>query len=161
MAEMNLSAEEKSQMLRLSGDTVITHEVSEEFNLPDYVSEIRKLLHVRTGVLPESKYVSDQGEGTGVELGGTVTYTLIYTDDEGNLCSLPLSSTYEAKAVINGHPTTVLADTYVDGVSPRVLAPRKITLKTKMKSRIQGGRRRNKACCCRSQRFRHSLCQVG
>ena len=138
MAEMNLTTEEKSQMQRLSGDTVITHEVSEEFNLPDYVPEIRKLLHVRTGALPESRYVSDEGEGTGVELGGTVTYTLIYTDDEGNLCSLPLTSTYEARATLSGRPTAVFVDTCVDTVSPRLSAPRRITLKTKMKSRIQG-----------------------
>ncbi len=125
-------------MLVLTTDTVITHDVSEEFTLPDYVPEIRKLLHTKVGVLPESRYMSDEGEDTSLELGGTVTYLLIYTDDEGTLCSLPLTSNYETKAVIISHPTTVFIDTVADSVAPRVLAPRKITLKTRLKSRIQG-----------------------
>ena len=137
MAELNFNTEEKNQMLVLTTDTVITHDVSEEFTLPDYVPEIRKLLHTRTGVLPESKYMGDDGENTGLEFSGTVTYLLIYTDDEGQLCSLPLTSNYEAKTVLSAHPGTVLIDTSADSVSARVLAPRKITLKTRLKSRIQ------------------------
>lgn len=138
MAELNFNAEEKNQMLVLTTDTVITHDVGEEFTLPDYVPEIRRLLHTKVGVLPESKYMSDEGEDTGLELGGTVTYLLIYTDDEGTLCSLPLTGSYEVKTVISSHPTTVFIDTVADSVSPRVLAPRKIMLKTRLKSRIQG-----------------------
>lgn len=137
MAEMKFNAEEKNQMLSLTTDTVVTHEVSEEFILPDYVPEIRKLLHTKTGVLPESKYMGDEGEDTSLEIGGTVTYLLIYTDDEGQLCSLPLTSGYEAKTVVSGHPTAVFVDTHGDATSARVLAPRKIAIKTRLKSRVQ------------------------
>ena len=36
----------------LTTDTTSNLEISEEFNLPDYVPEIRKILTVKTGVLP-------------------------------------------------------------------------------------------------------------
>ena len=145
MAEMNLNTEEKNQILALTTDTVITHDVSEEFSLPDYVPEIRKLLHTKVGVLPESKYMGDEDGGTSLEFAGTVTYMLIYTNDEGEICSLPLTSSYEAKATLNGRPTTVFIDTVADGVSPRVNGPRKITLKTRLKSRLQGWQSREES----------------
>ena len=88
--------------------------------------------------LPESKYIGDNGADSGLEFGGTVTYLLVYTDDEGNLCSLPLTSNYEAEASMIGHPGTVFIDTSVDSVSPRVNAPRRLTLKSRLKSRVQG-----------------------
>ncbi|MBE6674252.1 MAG: LysM peptidoglycan-binding domain-containing protein [Ruminococcaceae bacterium] len=140
MAELRLNTEEikDNGLLRLTNDTVITHDVSEEFSLPDYVPEIRRLLNVRAQALPESKYIADSGSNSSLEIGGTVTYLLIYTDDEGNLCSIPLTSSYEAEATLVSHPTTVFIDTVVDSTSPRVNAPRKITIKSRLKSRILG-----------------------
>lgn len=140
MAELNFNNEKEqgTNLLRLTTDTVTAHEVSEEFSLPDYVPEIRKLLHTRAGVLPESKLIGDSGEGSVVDFSGTVTYLLIYTDDEGKLCSLPLTSSYEAEAPVLGNPSTVSIDTWVDTVTPRVNAPRKITIKSRLKSRVQG-----------------------
>ena len=140
MAELNLLQNENSndESMSLSTDTTITHDVNEEFSLPDYVPEIRRLLSVKAQPLPESKYVSDKGEGTGVEFGGTMTYLLIYTDDEGNLSSLPLTSNYEAEAILLSRPQTIFIDTTVDSLLPRVNAPRKITIKSRLKSRILG-----------------------
>ncbi len=140
MAEFSLKDEKEQQgeIFRLTTDTVVTHDTSEEFSLPDYVPEIRKLLYTKASVLPESKYIGDEGVGSFVEFSGTITYLLIYTDDEGNLCSLPLTSNYEAKSALINHPTTVFIDTTVDSVTPRVNAPRKVTLKSRLKSRIQG-----------------------
>ena len=58
---MENSTKDRSDMeklLKISDDTQLNHEVSEEFSLPDYVPEIRKLLVVRACALPESKYIS-------------------------------------------------------------------------------------------------------
>ena len=47
---MENSTKDRSDMeklLKISDDTQLNHEVSEEFSLPDYVPEIRKLLVVR------------------------------------------------------------------------------------------------------------------
>lgn len=122
----------------LTTDTTSSLEISEEFNLPDYVSEIRKILTVKTGVLPESKYLSDKGNGSQLDIGGTVTYLVIYTDDEGNLCSTSLTSQYETSIQLNVRPDTVFVDTTYDNTSVRVNAPRKLTVKTRLKNKITG-----------------------
>lgn len=138
MAEIsfNMGIPKKANISRVSADTVVTHDVSEEFSLPDYVPEVRRVLTTRAQVLPESKYISDSGNGCMLEFGGTVTYSVIYTDDDGKLCSTPLSSNYETQTVLNSHPETVFIDTLADNVSCRVNAPRKLTIKTRLKSRI-------------------------
>ncbi len=142
---MENSSQERKEgqiLLGISDDTTINHEVSEEFSLPDYVPEIRKLLMTRAQVLPESKYISNNTNPPTMELGGTVTYSIIYTSEGGELCALPLNSSYEAKAPIlaNG---TVFIDTSVENCQSRVTAPRKLTIKTKLKSRVLGFQENN------------------
>lgn len=134
----NMGAQKKLSLLSVATDTTVTHEISEEFNLPDYIPEVRKMLTVRAGVLPESKYLADKGDGSQLDFGGTVTYLVIYTDDEGNLCSTPLSSSYEASTQLNSHPESVIIDTVIDNTGLRVNAPRRLTVKTRLKSRILG-----------------------
>ncbi|MBO5213081.1 MAG: DUF3794 domain-containing protein [Clostridia bacterium] len=111
-------------------------EVSEDFSLPDYVPEVRRVLFAKASVLPESKFISEATSSSFVEFGGTVTYAIIYVDDEGRLCSTPLSSSFEEKASLSTHPSTVFIDTYVDNLSLRVVAPRKLSLKTRLKSKL-------------------------
>ena len=89
---------EATQLTSVACDTVVSSDVSEEFVLPDYVPEVRRVLFTRAQALPESKYIS----GDTVDFGGTVTYLIIYTDDEGRLCSVPLSSTYEGSCSVKG-----------------------------------------------------------
>lgn len=134
--KLNMGIPGKAKLSYISGDTTVSHDVSEEFSLPDYTPEVRKILAVKAQALPESKYVSDTQNGATVEFGGTVTYCIIYTDDEGKLVSTPLSSNYEARSPISQNTTNVFIDTEVDSVSCRVNAPRKLTLKSRLKSRI-------------------------
>ncbi len=134
----NMAAQKKLSLLSVPTDTVTVHEISEEFNLPDYIPEVRRVLCVKSGVLPESKYLADKGNGATLDFGGTVTYLVIYTDDEGNLCSTPLSSSYEESLQITSNPREVIIDTSVDNTALRVNAPRKLTVKARLKSRIIG-----------------------
>ena len=120
----------------LCADMQISHEVSEEFTLPDYVPEVRRVLNTRAKALPEGKFMSESGANTSLELDGTVTYSIIYTDDEGKLCSISLSSSYNTSAILSCTPQKTLIDTSIDNVSCRVNAPRKLTVKTRLKSRI-------------------------
>ena len=133
---LNSQTSKNVMLTRINSDNVITHEVSEEFSLPDYVPEVRRVLHTRASVLPEGRFISDSGANTSVEFDGTVTYNVIYTDDEGKLCSTPLSSSYEGQTVITGHPDNVFIDTGVDSVICRVTAPRRLIIKTRLKSRL-------------------------
>ncbi|MBO5313065.1 MAG: LysM peptidoglycan-binding domain-containing protein [Clostridia bacterium] len=136
--ELNLSNSQaiSNEHMTFTQDTSFTHETSEEFSLPDYIDEVRRVLCIRTGALPESKFLSDTGDNTSLEIGGTVTYLVIYTNEDGELCSLPLTSSYEAHTVLISHPSTVMIDTVIDNVSCRVNAPRRLTLKTRLKSRV-------------------------
>ncbi|MBQ8545442.1 MAG: LysM peptidoglycan-binding domain-containing protein [Clostridia bacterium] len=137
---MENSSEQRNEaqgLVTISDDTVINHEVSEEFSLPDYVPEVRRVLFTRAQVLPESKYVSDSTTPPTIELGGTVTYSIIYTNEEGKLCALPLNSAYEVKSPISSMGDSFI-DTTVESCTTRVTAPRKLTVKSKLKSRILG-----------------------
>lgn len=134
MENSNIIASEQGidKITVVNGDTQMTSEVSEEFSLPDYVPEVRRVLTVRATVLPEHKYLSDSS----LEFGGTVTYSVIYTDDMGNLCAIPLSSTYEAKAQVMPNTQMTSINTVVESTSVRVTAPRKMIAKSKLKNRI-------------------------
>ncbi|MBQ4509401.1 MAG: LysM peptidoglycan-binding domain-containing protein [Clostridia bacterium] len=134
----NLNLQGRVSYTTLVNDTVSSCEITEEFNLPDYVPEIRKMLTVKTGVLPEGKYIMDKGNASQLDFSGTVTYLVIYTDDEGNLCSTPLSSQYESSVQLNTRPDIVFIDTVADNTALRVNAPRKLTIKTRLKSKILG-----------------------
>ena len=69
MENSNIIASEQGidKITVVNGDTQMTSEVSEEFSLPDYVPEVRKVLTVRASALPEQKYLSD----TTLEFSGT------------------------------------------------------------------------------------------
>ena len=129
-------AQAKADLTSVLYDSTVTHDVSEEFTLPDYVPEVRKVLFTRAQILPESKYISDFQGGANLDFGGTVTYSVIYTDDEGKLCSTPLSSSYEASTTLKATPSNVFIDTFPDNVTTRVNAPRKLTIKSRLKSRV-------------------------
>ena len=128
--------EAKKNPLVIGTDTVVYPDSSEEFSLPDYVPEIRRVLCVSCGVVPESKYISEGKENAEVEFSGSITYSLIYTDEEGRLNALPLNSTYEAKGQIASEPRGTIIDTVADSATCRVNGPRRVTLKSRLKSRI-------------------------
>ncbi|MBQ8839710.1 MAG: LysM peptidoglycan-binding domain-containing protein [Clostridia bacterium] len=124
--------EKAISLLSVSQEAVSTIDISEEFSLPDYVPEVRRVLCVMADALPESKYL----QGNMLELGGSVTYSLIYTDDEGNLNALPLNSSYETKLALPQNAHLTLVDAQVDSTTYKVTAPRKLTLKSRLKCRV-------------------------
>lgn len=126
----------ENRSLSLILDTDVLHEASEEFSLPDYVPEVRKIIKVTAQALPEGKYLNDTGSEPRLELSGTVTYSVIYTDDEGKLCAVPLSSGYELGVNLVRVPHISNIKTSVEGVTYRAVAPRRLTIKSKLKSRV-------------------------
>ena len=138
MAEARTDTREEITVQGVSGDSFIVSEVSEEFSLPDYIPEVRRILATRSAVLPESRFIQSEGSASRLDLGGTVTYSVIYTDDEGEIRTLPLSSAYEGSGQINSQPETVLVFPTVEGVNVRVNGPRKLTIKSRVKSRVIG-----------------------
>lgn len=118
----------------LFGETVFC-DVSEEFSLPEYEPEIKKILRVTARALPAGKYVG----GGRAEFAGTVVYGIIYCGAEGEIASVSLSSDYEF-AVPMAHAErepAVYADTRADSVVCRPLGPRRLQLRAKLKSKVE------------------------
>lgn len=119
-------------------------ELSEDISLPDYQPEIKRLLRINTSVLPPTRYATADG----VEVAGNLDYFVLYVGNDDGLYCAPLSAEYRAaipwskdlpSAVYNQSPgaATVLCDTTAEGVSGRVTAPRRLNIKTRLRSRIK------------------------
>lgn len=115
-------------------------EASGDFTLTDYQSEIRRILHVVPTVLPPAKYVS----GGTTEFNGTVDYQVIYVGGDGGIYSVPLSSEYSFSIPLeNGTwlgeltDVTMLCSVTAEGVNTRVSAPRRLTIKARLRPNVR------------------------
>ena len=69
-------------------DRKIASEISNDYSLPDYMPEIRRILHIDVNVLPPAKYINV----TGAEFNGNVDYNVLYAGSDGELHTAPLSA---------------------------------------------------------------------
>ena len=70
-------------------DTGTAAEVAEDFTLPDYRPEIRRIAGIRGEAAIDGKYLA----GDELEADGSVTYAVIYQDAEGRLYELSETTT--------------------------------------------------------------------
>ncbi len=115
-------------------------ELGVDFSLPDYQPEIKRLLRVRATVLPADKYI---GTPT-VELSGRIEYAILYTGNDGALYRTTQFGEYQVSCPFEMPQELDLnagllcdADTVCDSVIARVAAPRKISVKCRLRSRVQ------------------------
>ena len=114
----------------LCGETVLC-EAAGDYELPDYQPEIRKVLSVRATVLPSGKYVG----GSKAEFTGSVVHTVLYTDPDGHIASASLPADYDfAVTVPTESGVTVMADSMAEGSACRLSGPRKLSLRTRIRS---------------------------
>ena len=76
-------------------DLTSVSDVTEDFILPDYVPEIRRVVGVRGVAAVDGKYLS----GDELECDGGITYTVLYTDNDGKLCQTSQTSSFTARAL--------------------------------------------------------------
>ncbi len=119
-------------------------ELSTDFILPDYQSEIRRVLNVSATPLPPAMYV---GADT-VEFNGTVDYQLLYVGGDGGVYTAPLSGEYSfnvpyERGECEAGDLGVLCTVVPEAVSARVSAPRKLSIRCRLRPnvRIYGKRR--------------------
>ncbi len=118
-------------------DNYINHEASGDFTLPDYLPQIKKIVSVSSAVVPSGKFISDNGaSNTLVEFGGAVNYTIIYMDEKNELAGAAISLDYESNTAIPSPISAVSVDTHADNNSCRVTGPRKLSMKTRLRSRV-------------------------
>ncbi len=108
--------------------------------MPDYYPEIRRVVSVTAEALPDSKYLSDGN----LEIGGTLAFNLLYIGDDGALSSVPYVTEYTQSIPIgrdfSGGSADVRAESTAESIVCRPLAPRTVSLKAKVKSRIRASR---------------------
>ncbi len=121
-------------------DRIITAEVSNDYTLPDYQPEIRRILRVGASILPPAKYI----EGNSVEFNGTIDYHMLYIGADGGLYTAPLSAEYSFNAPLDitndfdlNEGVTVLTDISDESITSRVTAPRKLSIKCRLASRVR------------------------
>ncbi len=135
MEQMKLPREE-TRLTAVTHASTLTHESAEEFLLPDYMPAVRRIVSVAATPLPENRFLT----GTALEFGGTLSYAVLYIGEGGELFEAPLTTEYTASAAIGENGVTDAAavgiDTAVENVTCRVTAPRKLTLKSRMKTKL-------------------------
>ena len=121
-------------------DRQLLSEITSDFSLPDYQPEIKRLLRVRATVLPADTYVGTPS----AELSGRIEYSILYTGNDGALYCTAQNGEYRLSCPFE-MPTDVDlnegilcdVDTVCDSVIARVAAPRKISVKCRLRSRVQ------------------------
>ena len=122
-------------------DGVFGTEINADFTLPDYKSEIRKLLLSKVTLTPPKKYMGNDG----ATLEGEMRCKLIYVGADSGLYCAPLTDTYKLTIPfefnshsLNTDDITFVAFCYDDGITTRVLGPRKVNLRAKVVCRALG-----------------------
>ena len=113
-------------------------EAAGDYTLPDYQSDIRRVLHVSQTVLPPSKYITSDS----VEFNGTVDYQLIYVGGDGGIYSAPLSGEYSFTVPFDRNADVsddirILCSVYRDGISARVSAPRRLSIRSRLRANVR------------------------
>lgn len=126
-------------------DKTVSAEVGCDHVMPDYQPEIRRLLRVRATVLPPASYV---GAGQ-AEFAGSVRFDVLYAGNDGALYSASVNENYELSAPIATDADVDYSDELIAFCDPvaelltgRVTAPRKLSLRCRLRGQIRAFGRR-------------------
>ncbi len=115
-------------------------ELSGDFSLPDYQPEIKRLLRVRATVSPPDKYI---GAGN-ADFSGMIDYCILYAGNDGSLYCVTQSEEYQFSTPVEmtsdldmGEGLVCDVQTIPDMVVGRVAAPRKLSVKCRLRSRVR------------------------
>lgn len=128
---------EREYARTIQTDTVrdaIGAECTVDYVLPDYIPEVRRILRVEARAIPGGKYV-DAGRA---EFAGTVAHTVLYTDGDGKLSAVTVNGdyTFSCPADTKDGEVVAFADTQVESVACRLGGPRKMSLRSTLRSRV-------------------------
>ena len=102
-------------------DTGTLAELSEDFTLPDYQAEVRRILGVRAQAVIDGKYLS----GDELEADGSVIYTVCYADPDGQIAEASETSAFTARVPLKSgddrySPADLALSTQTDGAVCRL-----------------------------------------
>ena len=115
-------------------------EVTAEVSLPDYRPEVKRLVRVTATVTPPARYVG----AANTELSGAVDFCILYTGNDGALYSTSHTSEYRIgiptdlpSDALLGEGLVCDADILPEPCNARVLAPRKLSVKCRLRARMK------------------------
>lgn len=123
-----------------AGDKLRVESVG-EYSVPDYQPQIRRILRVRTRVLPSGRY----RRGGRTECAGLCVHTVLYSTDDASLATLDVTSEYSFSFPADDDALVLLFVPEVEGVGCRLGGPRRITVRATLTlvphvySRVQAG----------------------
>lgn len=100
-------------------------ECSSEYILSDYMGDVKRVLLSRARAIPTSRFVGD-GEA---EFSGCVEFEIFYSDVEGTLTALKVSSDYDITHPIETGSADAVCNARVSNFSVRLTGPRRFSLK--------------------------------
>lgn len=111
-------------------DSVIK-EVTAEYNLPDYLPDVSRLLRTDARICRAGKYIN---AGT-LEYDGTICFCAVYSTADGVMKSAAFESDYSGSMTLGDFSgdCDVGADTTMESVSCRPQNPRKLTARAKVR----------------------------
>ncbi len=123
-------------------DRTLSQDISQEFSLPDYQPEIKRLLRITATVQPPTRYIG----GGNIEFSGSVDFNILYAGEDGALYCFPAATDYTlrtsgdadgALAYLPDENMSCYALLESDMVSCRVTGPRKLTARCRIHARIR------------------------
>ena len=118
----------------------VTTELSEEFSIPDYQPEIKRILRVEAQAMPADRYVG----ASSAEFSGKMAYTIFYLGEDGELYGSSFEGDYRVLQPLEipgdlSFDEGILcdADIFSEAVTGRLLSPRKFLVKTRLHSEIR------------------------
>ncbi len=129
-----------AQITMIGFDRHVTGEFGTEMTMADYYPEIRKVLSVSAKALPDSKYISDSN----LETGGTLAFSMLYIGEDGGLCCVNHVTEYSQNIPMGDYDSgsaNIFVQSVAEAPQCRVLAPRSISLKARVNTRVSADSR--------------------
>ena len=122
--------QEKQSVLTKTFEGTSHDEISAEYNLPDYLPDINRLLKVSAKISESSHYLS----GDAVEYDGKLKCAILYATGDGNLKHTEFEREFAGTTAVSGTSgdCDIRFEPQIASVSCRLQNPRKLTAKMKL-----------------------------
>lgn len=114
--------------------TAVTDELSGEYVLPDYIGDVKRILH--TFVRP--RYSECTAESDGIRIRGESVFSVLMLTEEGKVASnvFSLEYTHLCECAAADGDISAMCYPVCENATARLLSPRKIALKARMRTAV-------------------------
>ena len=129
-----MNIEKEMEYLAERGASGVLSESCGDYSLPDYNTDVKRILQVKARPVPSSMGFID---GDSAEYSGIVEYEVVYLDSENNLTSCAFTTDYELAMKTRGE-SAMGTDirTGISGASIRLTGPRRLSARAQLVSDV-------------------------